>query len=416
MFAPTATPPAASALPAQGTDTPQAEEQGLLALWQGMVSEPQASPAAPVAERPATLAKAKLPAAAPASQPDAVAQVPARQQGNLQSLATETEKPLIASDKAQQATLPTNTEGPSPRPNTSAPPPLAGRLPLPSEGSPEATPAQPQKPARKVAAHPLPTPREPQRTLQGQTEAELAHSSVNRETGKPQQTLPPPSGLASPQPGTQVHTAAPSDDTLTATAKAASGSPSHLGTSEMAEPSPRSTNLTITPPAPAEAPAPSGPPPTAVAQTGEAAPSAPGSAVHSKDASTPTPSPQPAEQVREAIQARGASTRIEVQLDPPELGRVQIEFELRGTGQVRALVSASEGETMDLLRRQAADLLDDLKDGGFDDVDLAWADHQSSEDPAGAQRPLRSEILRPAIDNIQSAPAHPDAGLLNIRL
>lgn len=79
-------------------------------------------------------------------------------------------------------------------------------------------------------------------------------------------------------------------------------------------------------------------------------------------------------QVRTAIEQRGQSSTVEVRLDPPELGRIQIDFEMTRNGQVRAVISAAEPETLDLLRRQGHVLSDDLRQSGFGDITLSWGD------------------------------------------
>ena len=89
--------------------------------------------------------------------------------------------------------------------------------------------------------------------------------------------------------------------------------------------------------------------------------------------------PDASEQVRAAIQTRGSQTKIEVQLDPPELGRVVIELEMTAKGSVRAIVSAVEVESLDLLRRHASEFADDLRDQGFDDIDLAFGGEASAD-------------------------------------
>ncbi|MEO1657074.1 MAG: flagellar hook-length control protein FliK [Pseudomonadota bacterium] len=93
-------------------------------------------------------------------------------------------------------------------------------------------------------------------------------------------------------------------------------------------------------------------------------------------------------QVRDTIRAGTRSGTIEVQLDPPELGRVLIELEVGRQGQVKAVISASESDTLDLMRRNGDTLAGDLKDSGFDDVELDWQQADQSSDDADGPQPL----------------------------
>jgi flagellar hook-length control protein FliK len=100
-------------------------------------------------------------------------------------------------------------------------------------------------------------------------------------------------------------------------------------------------------------------------------------------------------QVRAAIEARDGAARIELRLDPPELGRVQIEFEMRGNGQLRAVISANEADTLELMRQHGGSLEDELRDQGFGDLSFEWRSgqdekpHQSaSEGLCGQPAPL----------------------------
>ncbi|GGY43899.1 hypothetical protein GCM10007148_10910 [Parvularcula lutaonensis] len=119
------------------------------------------------------------------------------------------------------------------------------------------------------------------------------------------------------------------------------------------------------------------------------------------------------DQIRTAIEARGPQQRIEVQLDPPELGRVQIEFEVSRSGSLRAIITASEMDTADLLRRHGGSFAEDLRDQGFEDVDLAWGDDRES-DPAPYATP---PDLRAASPQMTVGHARRDSdALLDIQL
>ena len=123
---------------------------------------------------------------------------------------------------------------------------------------------------------------------------------------------------------------------------------------------------------------------------------------------------RPIEQIRTAIENRGGQARIEVHLDPPELGRVQIEFEISRQGAVKAVVTASEPDTLDLLKRHAAILADELEDGGFQQIDLSWSDHQHRQRQPDGYAPLPL----PAVEGPGRAPVPLPAhdGLINLSL
>ncbi len=105
-------------------------------------------------------------------------------------------------------------------------------------------------------------------------------------------------------------------------------------------------------------------------------------------ASNTTLEPQAMAQVRDTIRAGTRTGTIEVQLDPPELGRVVIELEVGRQGQVKAVISASEADTLDLMRRNADTLAGDLRDSGFDDVELDWSQSDPSADDQNDKQPL----------------------------
>ncbi|NNU15378.1 hypothetical protein HK107_03430 [Parvularcula sp. ZS-1/3] len=106
--------------------------------------------------------------------------------------------------------------------------------------------------------------------------------------------------------------------------------------------------------------------------TANAAPGTPASAVQTTSHAIGAQAPSPAEQVQVAIARAENSGRIELRLDPPELGRVQIDLDLSKGQQVRAVITAAEPETLDLMRRQGAILAEALANEGFEGIDLAF--------------------------------------------
>ncbi|WP_119167987.1 flagellar hook-length control protein FliK [Algihabitans albus] len=78
--------------------------------------------------------------------------------------------------------------------------------------------------------------------------------------------------------------------------------------------------------------------------------------------------PQPAvDQVSVRIQKAAAAgeDRIQIKLNPAELGRVDVKLEFQTDGGVRAVVSVERPETFDLLQRDARSLERALQDAGF---------------------------------------------------
>ncbi len=67
--------------------------------------------------------------------------------------------------------------------------------------------------------------------------------------------------------------------------------------------------------------------------------------------------------------------RLEVRLDPPELGRVYIDFNYDGDRIVAATVSAEQTDTTSLMRKNAESLLKQLSAAGFEGVELSFAEH-----------------------------------------
>ena len=84
--------------------------------------------------------------------------------------------------------------------------------------------------------------------------------------------------------------------------------------------------------------------------------------------------PPPVSQIIAAIRADGQGNTVEVRLDPPELGRVRIDFSMETADAVKAVLTAERPETLDHLRRHMNDLMEQLKQAGFDAVDLTFSD------------------------------------------
>ncbi len=115
-----------------------------------------------------------------------------------------------------------------------------------------------------------------------------------------------------------------------------------------------------------------------------------------------------------------AEDRAELLLDPAELGRLRFEITHRGDA-VQIILSAERPETADLLRRNADQLLGDLRDMGFSGSALsfgAWGKNQEKQtsqfdlDPNGDPVPQ----VAPAQTFHPLPPARNSLGGLDIRL
>ncbi len=121
----------------------------------------------------------------------------------------------------------------------------------------------------------------------------------------------------------------------------------------------------------------------AASQLGEAPVSSAVSSAPSSVQTSPGTPPQTApadravvQQITAAIVPGTAPGRIELVLDPPELGRLEVLIELADQS-LKATITADRQGTNDLIRRHL-DLLDQqFRQAGFDDVDLSFSDDQS---------------------------------------
>ena len=123
--------------------------------------------------------------------------------------------------------------------------------------------------------------------------------------------------------------------------------------------------------------------------------------------------------IAEAIALGAGRERVEVRLDPPELGRVSIDMAVDG-GTVSATVSADRPETLDLLRRHVDTLQRELSASGFGRADIGFADRGGGGQAQGAGSAAASAetAAAPAPQPIaRSMPRTLDAsGRLDIRL
>lgn len=99
-----------------------------------------------------------------------------------------------------------------------------------------------------------------------------------------------------------------------------------------------------------------------------------------------------ARQIAAAISTDTSDGAIELRLDPPELGRVEIQFDF-GEDSLRAVIAAERPATVDALRRHGDLLLQQLRAAGFANVDLGFGSFGSG---LGRGRAGLSGLDRPA--------------------
>ena len=112
------------------------------------------------------------------------------------------------------------------------------------------------------------------------------------------------------------------------------------------------------------------------------------------------------------------SDRIELRLDPVELGRVVFEMTTE-RGQLHLIVTCERAETLDLMRRHAEQLLQDLRASGFSGstLDFAqWSNRQERRESgdlpdAGHEEGGTGPAASPARSTYTRQTARPDGGL-----
>jgi flagellar hook-length control protein FliK len=124
--------------------------------------------------------------------------------------------------------------------------------------------------------------------------------------------------------------------------------------------------------------------------------------------------------IRQAIDS--GETQIRIQLQPQELGRVDVRLEMTEAGKVTALISAERQDTLDLLMKDSRSLEKALQEAGLD-VDsnsLAFDLEQGNEDPESAsqgdsgdladlaQNVTETDVVMPAAAILSGAPGGVD--------
>lgn len=74
---------------------------------------------------------------------------------------------------------------------------------------------------------------------------------------------------------------------------------------------------------------------------------------------------------------------VEITLDPEELGRLRMSL-VPGENGITLTLVAERGETLDLVRRHAGDLVRALEDSGYDEVDLSFGRDDGNQHPGDA--------------------------------
>ncbi|MFP4520159.1 MAG: flagellar hook-length control protein FliK, partial [Oceanicaulis sp.] len=101
---------------------------------------------------------------------------------------------------------------------------------------------------------------------------------------------------------------------------------------------------------------------------------------------------------RIAQTASGGGRTVDIRLDPPELGRVQVRLELGADNSVRAVLSAERADTLAELQRTARDLEKALEEAGLDvaenglEFTLSQDGETAGEERRGAFRPVFADI------------------------
>ncbi len=98
----------------------------------------------------------------------------------------------------------------------------------------------------------------------------------------------------------------------------------------------------------------------------------------------PEIAPRPVSIVTSSVARDGT---IEVRLDPPELGRVAIDFTADANGAVRAVIIIDRAETLDLVRRHIDIFKDELAKHGFGDVDMSFRERGRDGDDSPPPAP-----------------------------
>jgi flagellar hook-length control protein FliK len=100
-----------------------------------------------------------------------------------------------------------------------------------------------------------------------------------------------------------------------------------------------------------------------------------------------------------AANAHNGNNRFEIRLDPPELGRIDVQLHIDSEGQVTSHLRVERPETLDLLRRDAPSLERALQQAGLKTSDsglqFSLRDHSFSQNNQGRDTPATARIVVP---------------------
>jgi flagellar hook-length control protein FliK len=100
-----------------------------------------------------------------------------------------------------------------------------------------------------------------------------------------------------------------------------------------------------------------------------------------------------------AANAHNGNNRFEIRLDPPELGRIDVQLHIDGEGQVTSHLRVERPETLDLLRRDAQSLERALQQAGLKTSDsglqFSLRDQSFSQHNQGRDTPATARIVVP---------------------
>lgn len=114
--------------------------------------------------------------------------------------------------------------------------------------------------------------------------------------------------------------------------------------------------------------------------------------------------PAAAQVAREIVRRfNGETTRFEVRLDPPELGRIEVRLEVSRDHRVTAMVAADSPQALSELARHARELTQTLQSAGLELSDQGLSfdlkqsrDETRNEDGGGGRPALASDELETA--------------------
>ncbi|MDO9527289.1 MAG: flagellar hook-length control protein FliK [Gemmobacter sp.] len=118
----------------------------------------------------------------------------------------------------------------------------------------------------------------------------------------------------------------------------------------------------------------------------------------------------PARQIAESL-AAPAEGRIEVRLDPEELGTVKVTLVPDGD-RMRVMIVADRPETMELLRRNSNDLAQEFRTIGYDTTSFSFGQSRRDNQSRDGFAPADVDLTEPAA----TSPSPVADGSLDLRL